>query len=241
MNKIVIYILIIFWSISGFAQSEDLQRLSPTQDQSMEARLVAGLLTQYHYEKISIDDELSRIVFDEYVSSLDVNKHYFLKEDIEGFQKYRDRLDDHMKLGYLLPPYEIFNTFRKRFQERMDFIENELEFNFDFDQDEYLTINRDSLDYVSTPAELNDRWRKIIKSQALDFKLDDKADTTIQRLIKERYNRLAQTIGEYESRDVFQLYMNTFAESFDPHSSYFSPITSENEPILRRNWCYFNL
>ncbi|ADR20397.1 peptidase S41 [Marivirga tractuosa] len=231
MNKVVVSILIIFWSISGFAQTEKLQKLSPTQDQSMEARLVAGLLTQYHYEKIGIDDELSKIVFDEYLSSLDANKHYFLKEDIEGFQKYRERLDDHMKLGYLLPPYEIFNTFRKRFEERMNFIENELEYNFDYEKEEYLTVNRDSLDYVATTEELNDRWRKIVKSQALDLKLDEKADTTIQRLIKERYDRLEQTISEYESRDVFQLYMNTFAESFDPHSSYFSPITSENFKI----------
>ena len=231
MNRIVISILIIFWSISGFAQTDKLQKLSPTQDQSMEARLVAGLLTQYHYEKISIDDELSRIVFDEYVSSLDANKHYFLQEDIDGFQKYRERLDDHMKLGYLLPPYEIFNTFRTRFQERMDYIESELEYDFDFEKEEYLTVNRDSIDYVSSKEELNDRWRKLIKSQALDLKLDGKADTTIQRLIKERYDRLEQTISDYESRDVFQLYMNTFAESFDPHSSYFSPITSENFKI----------
>jgi carboxyl-terminal processing protease len=231
MQKLILTLLLAFWSISGFTQSKDLQKLSPTQDQSMEARLVAGLLTQYHYEKIGIDDELSKIVFDEYITSLDANKHYFLKEDIEGFQKYRERLDDHMKLGYLLPPYEIFNTFRKRFQERMDFIETELEYNFDYDKEEFLTVNRDSLDYVTTSDELDDRWRKIIKSQALDYKLDDKADTTIQRLIKERYDRLEQTIGEYESRDVFQLYMNTFAESFDPHSSYFSPITSENFKI----------
>ncbi len=87
MNKIIISILISFLSISGLAQSLEIQKLSPTQDQSMEARLVAGLLTQYHYEKISIDDELSKVVFDEYVSSLDASKHYFLEEDIEGFQK----------------------------------------------------------------------------------------------------------------------------------------------------------
>lgn len=231
MHKLIISLLITLWSISGFAQSGELQRLSPTQDQSMEARLVAGLLTQYHYEKIGIDDELSKIVFDEYLTSLDANKHYFLQKDIESFQKYRERLDDHMKLGYLLPPYEIFNTFRQRFNERMNYIENELEYDFDYDTEEYLTVNRDSLDYASSTAELNDRWRKLIKSQALDYKLDEKADTTIQRLLKERYSRLEQTIGEYESRDVFQLYMNTFAESFDPHSSYFSPITSENFKI----------
>ncbi|WMN06766.1 carboxy terminal-processing peptidase [Marivirga arenosa] len=231
MKKIFIYILIGLFSVNAFAQKEKSSKLSPNQSQSMEARLVAGLLTQYHYEKIAIDDDLSRIIFDEYLSSLDVNKHYFLKEDIEGFQKYRERLDDHIKLGYLLPPFEIFNVFRERFFERMDYIENELSFDFDYTKDEYLTVNSDSIDYVASKDELNDRWRRLVKSQAIDYKLDDKADTTIARLIKERYSRLKQTIGEYEGRDVFQLYMNTFAESFDPHSSYFSPITSENFKI----------
>jgi carboxyl-terminal processing protease len=231
MKRILIIIFIFLINYAGIAQTEKFSKLSPTQDQSMEARLVAGLLTQYHYEKIPIDDELSTVIFDDYLSSLDVNKHYFLKEDIDGFQKYRDRLDDHIKLGYLLPPYEIFNVFRERFMERIDFVENELSFDFDYNKEEYLTINADSLDYVNSTDELNDRWRKLIKSQALDFKLDEKADTTIERLIKERYSRLKKTIGDYESRDVFQLYMNTFAESFDPHSSYFSPITSENFKI----------
>lgn len=231
MRKTFLIIFIFLFSFAGIAQKEKFAKLSPTQDQSMEARLVAGLLTQYHYEKIPIDDKLSTIIYDDYLSSLDVNKHYFLKEDIEGFRKYRERLDDHIKLGYLLPPYEIFNVFRERFMERMDYVENELSYDFDYDKEEFLIVNADSVDYPSSTEELNDRWRKLIKSQALDYKLDDKADTTIERLIKERHARLKQTIGDYESRDVFQLYMNTFAEGFDPHSSYFSPVTSENFKI----------
>ncbi|HET8859602.1 carboxy terminal-processing peptidase [Marivirga sp.] len=231
MKNILLIIFIAFISLSGVAQNEKIAKLSPTQDQSMEARLVAGLLTQYHYEKTPINDALSEIVFEEYMSSLDVNKHYFLKKDIQSFQKYKDRLDDHIKLGYLIPPYEIFNVFRERFFERMNYVENELSFDFDYTQEEFLIINPDSVDYASSTKELNDVWRKLIKSQALDYKLDDKADSTIERLIKERYQRMKETIADYESRDIFQLYMNTFAESFDPHSSYFSPITSENFKI----------
>jgi carboxyl-terminal processing protease len=231
MKKIILVLSFILLYFAGYTQNKKFAKLSPTQDQSMESRLVAGLLAQYHYQKTAIDDALSVIIFDEYLSSLDVNKHYFLQKDIEGFQKYRERLDDHIKLGYLLPPYEIFNVFRQRFDERMKFIEKELSFDFDYTKEEFLVINPDSVAYASSQAELNDRWRKLIKSQALDYKLDNKADTTIKRLVQERYDRLKQTIGEYESRDVFQLYMNTFAESFDPHSSYFSPITSENFKI----------
>jgi len=33
---------------------------------------------------------------------------------------------------------------------------------------------------------------------------------------------------KYDAEDVFQIYMNSFAEAVDPHTSYFSPMTAEN-------------
>ncbi len=233
MKRICLYSILFIFSLQGFSQTNNskLAKLSPTKEESMEARLVAGLLSQYHYEKTPIDDELSEIIYSTFITTLDANKHYFLKEDMAYLERYKDRLDDHIKLGYLLSAYEIFNKFRQRFGERIHFIENELDFNFDYTQDEYLVIDDDSLAWAANTEQLNDRWRKIIKSQALDLKLDDKSDTAIVTDLKKRYSRLAETITDYEGRDVFQLYMNTFAESFDPHTNYFSPITSENFQI----------
>lgn len=226
-------LLVLFVWISSFvvAAPADSTKLSPTQAQSLEARLVSGLLGQYHYEKTPIDDALSKIVYEDFLKTLDANKHYFLQSDIDDFEKYKDRLDDHIKLGYLIPPYEMFNKFRTRFSERIDYVLNDMSFNFDYTKDEYITIDDSKIDWAENEAELNERWRKNIKSQALDLKLNEKADTTIERTIRNRYERLKETITDYEGRDVFQLYMNTFAESFDPHTNYFSPITSENFKI----------
>jgi carboxyl-terminal processing protease len=233
MKKFLIYSLLILFSFNAFSQveTEEVAKLSPTKEESMEARLVAGLLSQYHYEKTAIDDQLSKIIFDSYIKTLDANKQYFLKEDIEYLSRFEDRLDDHIKLGYLLSAYEIFNTFRERFVERIEFVAKELDFNFDYTTDEYIVIDSDSLDWAANEEALNERWRKVIKSQALELKLDGEADTAIASELIERYERLTKTISEYEGRDVFQLYMNTFAESFDPHTNYFSPITSENFQI----------
>ncbi|GAA5041612.1 tail-specific protease [Marivirga lumbricoides] len=231
MLRHLLIVLFFATNTAVFAFQAEEPKLSPTEEQAMEARLVAGLLSQYHYKKIPIDDKLSAIIYDSYIETLDANKHYFLASDMQELDRFKDRLDDHIKLGYLLPVYEIFNLFEQRFEERMNFVQNELSFDFDFTTDESIIVNSDSLKWASSKEELNDRWRKLIKSQALDLKLSEKADTAITRLLKERYKRLDETIGKYESRDVFQLYMNTFAESFDPHTSYFSPITSENFKI----------
>ena len=133
MKNIWIYSFLFLFSLPMLGQeSTDAVKLSPTKEESMEARLVAGLLSQYHYEKTPIDDTLSKIIYDSYIQTLDANKNYFLEEDIQNLNRFQDRLDDHIKLGYLLSAYEIFNTFRDRFLERMDFIKNEIDYDFDY-------------------------------------------------------------------------------------------------------------
>ena len=46
-------------------------------------------------------------------------------------------------------------------------------------------------------------------------------------MLKRYKNRLARTV-QTNSEDVYQLYMNAFTKTYDPHTQYFSPRTSEN-------------
>ncbi|HEX8061368.1 MAG TPA: carboxy terminal-processing peptidase, partial [Cyclobacteriaceae bacterium] len=71
--------------------------------------------------------------------------------------------------------------------------------------------------------EMNDVWRKIIKSQALSLKLAGKTKDEIKTTLKTRYERLAKTFSQFNNEDVFGIYMNSITESYDPHTSYFSP------------------
>src|SRR5205085_9835809 len=42
--------------------------------------------------------------------------------------------------------------------------------------------------------------------------------------LTERYERLIKTYArEVNSEDVFEIYMNSITESYDPHTNYFSP------------------
>jgi carboxyl-terminal processing protease len=46
--------------------------------------------------------------------------------------------------------------------------------------------------------------------------------------LSKRYSNFRKRIEEFDAENVFQSYMNALSESFDPHTSYFSPITSQN-------------
>ena len=55
---------------------------------------------------------------------------------------------------------------------------------------------------------------------------DESAD-----ILRKRYERVLKRINELDSDDVFEGFMNAFARTLDPHSSYLSPRQSEEYRI----------
>ena len=212
----------------GFEDVNDTTKLIPKPVYANELQLVGQLLDAYHFSKIKMNDSLSSVVLDEYVKSLDNNKTYFLASDIESFEKFRYRLDESTKEGDLSPAYLIYNVFKQRFVERMDYIDTVLlKASFDFTKKEYYETDRSELPYAETQEELNDIWHKVLKSQVLSAKLAGTEDKETRKNIEKRYNRFRKSLSQYNSEDVFQLYMNALAESYDPHTNYFSPRTAD--------------
>ncbi|UII26153.1 carboxy terminal-processing peptidase [Fulvivirga maritima] len=193
-----------------------------------EAKLITQILDTYHYKKIRLNDSISSIVLDDYIETLDNNHSYFLQSDIDSFEKYRTQLDDLTKAGDVSPAYEIYEVFKERFDNRMAYVKDHLlKYEFDYTKDEYYDTDRSKEGWSNNTEELNNLWRKMVKSQALSLKLTGKTQEEITDMITKRYDRFDKAIQQYKSEDVFELYMNTLAEAFDPHTNYFSPRTSD--------------
>lgn len=211
--------------------SDTLSIITPEKYHNKEAMVVANILERYHYRKTELNDSLSSVVFDNYLANIDPNKLYFLESDIENMEKYRLKFDDFIKEGDLDAAYNMFNLFRKNFYERNHYVYELLDQGFDFSIEESYQSDRDKADYPQTLEDAHEVWRKIVKDQALSLKLTDKDWPEIADILKKRYNNLEKNIAQVESDDIFQLYMNSLSESFDPHTSYFSPKTKENFKI----------
>ncbi|MDH7605252.1 MAG: tail-specific protease, partial [Melioribacter sp.] len=84
-------------------------------------QVIVQILSNYHYKKQRLNDSLSSVIFDEYIKNLDNAKSYFLKQDIEAFEKYRYQFDDFLNSGDLNIPFEIFNVYKKRLGERINY------------------------------------------------------------------------------------------------------------------------
>jgi carboxyl-terminal processing protease len=201
--------------------------LKPSVSQEHVEQLVARLLTTHHYRKVKLNDSLSSVVFDNYLKELDGNKAYFLASDVNSFEKYRNNIDDQLINGELSAAYDIYNVFRKRYQERNKFVQENFVKPFDFTTDETFNTDREKANWPKSIEDQNDLWRKLLKNQSLELKLTGKADTSVVNSMKSRYKNLDRYMTRIKAEDVFQIYMNSFAESLDPHTNYMSPRSAD--------------
>lgn len=210
---------------------DSLKTLKPEKIHAQKARVVSGIINFHHYRQMKFNDSLSAVMFDAYLKSLDNSKLYFLKSDIDEFKKYRYYLDDDLQVGKVDAAYVIFNRFRKRFLNRINKNLKALQNNFDFSKSESYNTNRKKSRWSNSEATLDKAWRKILKNQFLALKLAKKKDSDVRKILKRRFDNYKKNVSQYTSEDVFQIYMNALSETYDPHTNYFSPISSDNFKI----------
>lgn len=194
-------------------------------------QVIVQILSNYHYKKLKLNDSLSSLIFDEYIKNLDNAKFYFLKSDIESFEKYRYQFDDFLLNGELAVPFEIFNVYKKRLGERIKYVKKCLQNEFDFTTDESFSPDREKADWAKSTDELDELWRLRLKNDALNLILSGKDWKGASEVLLKRYQNYHKIILQYEAEDVFSLFMNSVTQVYDPHSDYLSPSASENFSI----------
>ena len=208
--------------------------LQPDRDQVIASLNVVELLKRHHYNKPPLNDARSSKIFDSYIEMLDPSRSYFTAGDLAEFEGWRNQFDDFLKNGNLEPGFAIYKVHLERLQSRLQYALSLLDKgvdSFDFSIDEELLVDRKNAAWPEDVAALDDLWRKRVKDEVLRLKLAGKEPKAIEEWLTKRYrnqlSRLEQTRGE----DVFQTYINAFAQSYDPHTQYLSPDNAENFDI----------
>ncbi|MGB5352180.1 MAG: carboxy terminal-processing peptidase [Woeseia sp.] len=226
------------------------QAASPALDTSAElapqprhekiGQLVTEFVQKSHYRHAAVNDELSTLVLDRYIESLDSNRVYLLKSDVDAFEPYRYKLDDMVRAEPLNPVFAMFEIYRTRARERLSYALQLLETEPDFSVVEEYQFDREDAPWATTRAELDEIWRKRVKNDALSLALADKEWPEIQETLEKRYSQFLKRMDQVNSDDVFETFMNAFAHTLDPHSSYLSPRNSE-EYKIQMSLSYFGI
>lgn len=208
--------------------------LAPTEAQSATLKELVEVIEERHYASRRYDDGLSAQHFAAYIDALDPQRMFFDAADISEFAKWRLELDNAGRSGNLDPAFTIFDRYHQRLKERLESILASLPdtlASFDYSVEEFLVIDHSLMPWADDTSELDDRWRKRLKNQALSLKMADKAPEEIPITLERRYQNQLNRLDQYNAQDVFQIYANTLAEQYDPHTNYFSPRRAENFDI----------
>lgn len=248
--------LLLLAIVTGFA--DHLAANHPNDETT--TKLICNMVQKYHISQRPIDDKISEKLLDRFLKNLDPQKLYFTQPDIDQLSKFKTELDDLVKSGNTQFAYDVWDMFLQRFDRQMEVAKKLIVANHDFAVEESIEIDAEKIPFSKTQEELNDRWRKRIKFELLNAKLDnldlannvnkdkakpgdkpksgvngkDKAAGVIvepaERLEK-RYRMLAKAYHETEDSEKLEMYLSALTHCFDPHSSYMSPQSQEEFQI----------
>ena len=130
--------------------------------------------------------------------------------------------------------FHIFNRLRERaisrLQSNIALLEDS-EFNFDFSSDETIMLDPDERDWFDS-IEAADKFSiNALQDSMIRLILSGKEEPEARELLVKRYQAQLTQYTQRKSDDVFDVYINTLASLYDPHTSYFSPRTMENFKI----------
>ena len=214
---------------------------NPNKDKLL-MQLISYLLEQGHFQPKDFNDEFSSEVYKRFLNRIDPYRHYFYKSDIELFKQYERELDDQIQ-NYEIEFFNIvYEKLTQRINESVDVYKDILSKPFNYEINETFKSESEKLDYVSSRNEMYERWRLQLKFTTLSSYHDLLSDqesksnnldlvTKTKEQIEEEsrlstLNNLEQTaiyFNDLRRDDWLSIYINSIAESFDPHTYYFAP------------------
>lgn len=205
--------------------------------------LVGQMLKEGHYQPKAIDDKFSTEVFNKYLRSLDTEKKFFLKTDVDKLMPLSVHIDDELK-GAPIDCFRSINTLiKQRVAEAAAIYPEILSKPFDFTVDEKVTLDPDKVDFPADENARKEAWRKVLKYRTLEKLTDlqemrekDKGKDSIKTKtdveleaearvkVKQLYDRYFERLKNRQNdNDRFNLYVNAITTTMDPHTDYFPP------------------
>ncbi|GDY09983.1 tail-specific protease [Planctomycetia bacterium] len=239
--------LLLLAAVTGFA--DRLAANHPNDETT--AKLVCGMVQKFHISQHPIDDQISGKLLERFLKSLDPQKMYFTQPDIDELSKFKATLDDLVKAGNTQFAYDVWDTYLQRIERQMEIAHKLIDSPHDFTVDESIEIDADKIAFSKTQDELNDRWRRRIKFELINARLDNEdiasgkqkpkaipgrektqtAPVDPQERLHKRYRMLQKAAKETEDSEKLELYLSSLTHCFDPHSSYMSPHSQEEFQI----------
>ena len=196
---------------------------------------VIGILETQHFTKKSYISLKEESLYS-YFERLDPNRTIFLASEIERFVVQHQSLRKENQVEELNRAFEIFDLYRKRYEKRYDYQKEILETTKDSDlkQDRKILKDRSESNWPNQIEVLYQLWQDIILNDVIQLNLNgNELKETKEKLLKRLANQY-HFFKQTKSEDIVDLYINSIALTYGPHTSYMSPKRMEDFEIDMR-------
>ncbi|MCG8566351.1 MAG: carboxy terminal-processing peptidase [Desulfobacterales bacterium] len=226
--------LVLFTMTGAVQATKSPLPLEPERSQMVQTVKIIKALERYHYTGKKLDNDMSIHIFDRYVKQLDPSRRLLTLADLRTFAPYRERFDTDLKMGNLKVTFAIFNLYQQRAGQRLNYILKTLDSwqtHLDLESENNLIVDFENRPRAKDISALEGYWEKDLTNHIIGLKLDEKPNDEITETLRKIYGNRLSRLSQTNASDVFQLFINTVTECFDPHTQYFPPRASEDFDI----------
>lgn len=189
-----------------------------------------GFLSQ-HINYNDYNEALEKRLIDQYIKRLDPSKLYLTANDakeisslMKGILKRTQAYD----CSAIIKSHEIYN---KRVNQRVEFVKSFLNDKYKFNKNVKINLDSDKRKRFSSVDKINNFHKDYIHFQISNYLASDIALDEAKSKVIKNYERVTKKIASLKEEDKLSEYLDAFARSLDPHSSYFSRDAMDNFKI----------
>lgn len=237
------------------APEQEEMRYTTTAEMKDDIRLTRFCLNRFHLSQKSVNTVNMKEVLKKLSSSLDPSRSFFLQSDYTLMcNRFAPALPYFLEKGNMASAFTIYETYRTRVNERIDWVQKRLKQPFNLEGTGSLKLNRKDDPWPADTAAADLFWEQRLTNDLINELLSSKNDEdqksenkapaepdlsgeAVQKACKkiaERYEKLRKNLI-LEPWEIEELFLNALTAQFDPHTTFFPKQSMEDFQISMRN------
>lgn len=189
---------------------------------------IEQIFLRHHVLIKNRDEQLKQRLIDQYIKRLDPTKIFFTQADVKKLQESLAKVYVGAKARDCGGLNEVQSLYRERVKERVEFAKAFLGEKYKLDEKAEFELEFDKKPWPQDKAAIEDFLKKYIHFQIANYLATDTPLAEAKTNVQKNYDRILKRTLEKKQQDIFADYLDSFARSLDPHSSFFSPDVQED-------------
>ena len=175
-----------------------------------------------HVNTSQLTPNLEKRTIKRHIESFDPMKVYFSKADVKTLSKKLKNIFAQVGKRNCKALYKVQDFYIQKVRERVKFAKSRLNKNFKFDKSIRILLDPDKRGWAKDKKSLRKLQEQYLHFQISNRLITGKSLKEGIKLVKRSYDRVLRKMEKQKPEKVLVGYLNSFAHSLDPHTSYFS-------------------